>query len=136
MQTSPAQLQARCRCGSGRVYKRCCLPFHQGRPGTSAEALMRSRYSAYALGLVDYILDTTDPQGPHHQPDRAAWAEQVRRFCEGTRFLGLAVLHAEERGDEAWVRFFAHLEQEGKDASFEENSHFRRAEGRWLYRAG
>ena len=96
---------------------------------------MRSRYSAYALGLAPYILDTTDPDGPHARADRAAWAADVLRFCEGTRFVGLEVLEASADGDAGRVRFRATLEQGGQDASFEEDSLFRRIEGRWVYTA-
>ena len=67
-----------CPCQSGLRYKRCCRPLHQGAPAPSPEALMRSRYSAYALGLVDYIIDTTLPAGPHWQADRSAWASELQ----------------------------------------------------------
>ena len=64
----------RCRCHSRRAYKRCCEPLHQGRPAATPEALMRSRYTAYAMGLVDYVMDTTAAGSPHRVSDRAAWA--------------------------------------------------------------
>lgn len=97
---------------------------------------MRSRYSAYALGLVDYVLDTTDPSGPQHQADRGAWRKSVEEFCQQTRFVGLDVLEYSADGDEGRVRFFAHLERQGQDTSFGEASRFRRVQGRWLYHSG
>lgn len=97
---------------------------------------MRSRYSAYALGLTDYILATTDPTGPHFEPDTAAWRASVARFSAETRFQGLDVLASSEHGDEGAVRFRAHLEREGRDVSFGETSQFRRVNGRWLYHSG
>ena len=50
-----------CPCHSGRKYKRCCRLVHEGQPAASPEALMRSRYSAYVHGEVDYLLNTWHP---------------------------------------------------------------------------
>lgn len=50
-----------CPCGSGLAYDACCGRFHAGTPAPTAEALMRSRYSAYALGLDAYVLATWHP---------------------------------------------------------------------------
>lgn len=51
-----------CPCKSKKSYQDCCLPFHQNKalPKT-AEALMRSRYSAFFFRLVDYLIETTHP---------------------------------------------------------------------------
>lgn len=112
---------------------------------------MRSRYAAYALGLVDYVLDTTDPEGPQASPERRAWAAEVEGFIARTRFVGLEVLGAGSEGDAGssevscerpgpgaagsagWVQFHARLTQAGRDASFVERSAFVRRGGRWLY---
>ena len=95
---------------------------------------MRSRYTAYALGEVDYVLETTHPEGPVWEADRAGWAGQVEAFCRGTTFEGLVVLAAEApAGDVGHVTFRARLSQGGRDASFSERSEFRRLDGRWLY---
>ena len=53
-----------CPCGSGQSYTTCCGPWHAGVPAPTAEALMRSRYSAYVLGL----------EGPAVEKDEAAAA--------------------------------------------------------------
>jgi len=50
-----------CPCGSGIALDDCCGKWHQGQPAPSAERLMRSRYSAYTLGLIDYLVATTLP---------------------------------------------------------------------------
>ena len=48
-----------CPCGSGKSYAACCGPLHAGAAiAPTAEALMRSRYSAYGLGLEPYLLAT------------------------------------------------------------------------------
>lgn len=54
-------MTAICPCDTGKPYDACCGRFHGGRPAPTAVALMRSRYSAFALGLSDYLLDTWHP---------------------------------------------------------------------------
>ena len=96
---------------------------------------MRSRYSAYALGLVDYIIDTTLPAGPHWQADRAAWASELKSYCQQTKFLGLTVLSAPppESLGKGRVHFLARLRGSGRESLQEEESRFIRLGGRWLY---
>lgn len=92
---------------------------------------MRSRYAAYALGLVDYVVATTAPDGPQANPD----PRDVEAFAARTTFAGLEVLGAGSEGDAGWVRFRAILTQGARDASFVEKSAFVRRGGRWLYRS-
>ena len=47
-----------CPCGRGEAYGACCGPLHSGAAAPTAERLMRSRYSAFALGKAQYLLDT------------------------------------------------------------------------------
>jgi SEC-C motif-containing protein len=130
------QPNAPCPCGSGTKLKRCCRPFHRGAVPPSPEALMRSRYCAYATGEAEYILDTTDPEGPLWKSEREAWLRDVRAFCASTEFQGLEVLAVEGGEGVGFVTFRARLRQGGKDASFSERSRFVRREGRWLYHSG
>lgn len=126
-----------CPCGAGRKFKQCCRRLHRGAIAETPEALMRSRYAAYAVGEADYIVDTTHPLGPQHHPDRARWLVEVRSFCDGTTFAGLEVLEAEApKDDEGWVTFRASLLQGGQDVSFTERSRFLKHEGAWRYHSG
>lgn len=133
---------APCPCHSGKKYKRCCRPWHQGDPAPSPEALMRSRYAAYALGLVDYVIATTAPGGPGSRADRAVWAKELEEFSRTTSFDGLEIEGTGAEGDAGWVQFRAILSTRGapgspgQDASFGERSGFVRREGRWLYASG
>jgi SEC-C motif-containing protein len=105
----------------------------QGVPAPTAEALMRSRYTAYATGAVGHLMRTTAPSSPHWQPDARAWHEELERYCAHVSFEGLEVRSAGE--DE--VTFFARLRVGEQDASFGERSRFvRDSEGRWLYLDG
>lgn len=93
---------------------------------------MRSRYSAYALNKPDYVMETTHPDSPHWQDDRAAWRADLQAFSTSVTFVGLNILSAE--GDT--VKFHAILMQDGRDVSFTEHSIFRQHNGRWLYVKG
>lgn len=84
---------------------------------------MRSRYAAYAMGLVDHVLRTQTPV-----PERAS----VEAFAQHTRFLRLVVEDAVEDS----VTFTATLEQGGQDASFRERSSFEKVDGAWVYTTG
>jgi SEC-C motif-containing protein len=121
-----------CPCGSGKNYAACCGPLHQGVAAPSAEALMRSRYSAYALGLVDYILKTTHPQNHDAKRPAEERKKEIERFCKTTLFKGLKIL---EMGKDI-VKFTVYLSQEGKDFSFTEKSTFEKVLGNWLYLRG
>ena len=118
------------------AYKACCQPFHKGKNPPTPVQLMRSRYSAYALGLVGYIIKTTHPASPHRERDVRAWRKQLKAFCDRTQFVGLKILDATQDGDTATVTFHAMLLDGGRDASFVEKSRFERVKGRWLYVEG
>lgn len=120
-----------CPCQSGRLYQQCCKRAHDSC-AESAEALMRSRYSAYALGLVDYIIATTDPDGPQYEREEKRWASEIESFCLYNSFNGLKVVESTEDGDSATVTFTAHL----GSGDMREKSLFYRKEGRWYYHSG
>lgn len=112
-----------CPCCSEKKYQECCGPYHAGVPAPTPLALMRSRYSGYALKKVDYIIATTHPTIPI--PIR----EEIVRFSEEMSFDGLEILAVE--GDS--VTFRAHISKQGKDLSFTEKSHFVKLDEKWLY---
>jgi SEC-C motif domain protein len=94
---------------------------------------MRSRFCAYALGLVDYVLDSTHPSGSIWRPDRAAWADDIAAFCQGTEFVRLAVVKTGEHEGDPTVTFEAQLRQHGRLTPFVERSRFRELQGRLMY---
>lgn len=125
-----------CPCTSGNPYSTCCKPFHQGSLPKTALQLMRSRYSAYALGLSDYIIHTTHPNNPQRNPDLKQWSKQIMEFCSNTEFTKLDILDFQEKELFATVTFRAHLTQNANDASFTEQSYFEKIKGKWLYLNG
>jgi SEC-C motif-containing protein len=123
-------MQKNCPCGNPTNYMNCCGKYHHGTLPENALALMRSRYSAYALHLADYIIETTHPQG--YVPSK----DEVLLFCKTTTFEGLKILKFVDGPKEAYVTFTAYLKQGGKNASFTEESYFVKTNGRWLYKSG
>lgn len=91
---------------------------------------MRSRYSAYALGLEEYVLSTWHPQT---RPTDLNLAE------EPGKWIGLQI-KSREAGTgidpEGWVEFVARYKLHGKAQRLQERSHFVKQDGRWFYMAG
>lgn len=84
----------KCPCGSGLSYEACCQPFHLGKKlPESAEELLRSRYSAYALVIPEYIVDTNHPEAPENQGVDVLKA--TRQAARMQQFEGLDILRHE-----------------------------------------
>ncbi|CUI15679.1 conserved hypothetical protein [Candidatus Protochlamydia naegleriophila] len=122
-----------CPCCSGKSYPMCCQRYHRGEIPETALALMRSRFAAYALDLAPYIIATTDPASPYYLANQKSWLANIHHFSMQTLFEKLEILNFEERGDEAFVVFIAHLRKDQTDLSFTEKSRFRRKGLAWLY---
>jgi SEC-C motif-containing protein len=112
-----------CPCGSGAAADACCARWHAGDAAPSAEALMRSRYSAFVLGLADYLLATW------HPATRPASLE----LDPAVKWLGLDVRASRTEGDRATVEFVARSKLGGRATRLHELSRFVRESGRWYY---
>jgi SEC-C motif domain protein len=112
--------------GGNTNYADCCSPFHNGLLlgpfAPTPETLMRSRYSAYALSLLDYVLATW-------HPSTAPGDLEVPPI----KWLGLKVLHAQATPDAGVVEFVARFKENGKAGQLAETSRFVREAGRWYY---
>ncbi len=118
-----------CPCGSGATYAACCEPLHAGAPAGNAEALMRSRYSAYVLGLEPYLLATWDPAT---RPSALDLASEP-----ATRWLGLEVKrHEAVDAQHEIVEFVARYKINGRAYRLHEISRFCVRENRWYYTDG
>jgi SEC-C motif-containing protein len=125
-----------CPCGSGRDYSACCGQYIWGKakPPT-AEALMRSRYSAYVEHAIDYIIDTC----VHRGKDDIDY-KSTRDWSEQSTWLGLKIISVEKGGPadtEGIVEFEAIYEKDGLKDIHHETAKFKRenggSEGAWLY---
>ena len=130
MTTAPSS-PAACPCGSARPYDACCGRWHAGPAhlqAPDAEVLMRSRYSAYVLGLTDYLLETWHPS------TRPA---EALEHDPAVRWLGLEVRrHGATDADHATVEFVARSKLAGRAFRLHESSRFVREGGRWFYLDG
>jgi SEC-C motif-containing protein len=126
MKKSPPPTAALCPCGSGQAYAVCCGTWHlglaQGVHAPTPEALMRSRYSAYVLGRVDYL--------------RATWHPSTMPLdlaVQPVQWLGLELRHAQTAGDTGVVEFVARCREGGRAQRLHETSRFVRLGARWYY---
>ncbi|RKR74276.1 YchJ family protein [Frondihabitans australicus] len=117
-----------CPCLSGNPYGECCGPLHDGAEvAPTAERLMRSRYSAFAVGDADYLLATWAPETRPSTLDLDPGLRWFRLDIEGTTGGG----PFDAAGT---VEFTAHYRPAGGGAATQhENSRFARRGGRWLY---
>jgi len=111
-----------CPCDPNTAYSQCCKPLHEGLPAPTAQALMQSRYSAFVLGHVDYLLSTWHPST---RPPVLA--------LESTKWLGLTLKQSSTTEDTAKVEFVARYKVQGKAYRLHETSRFVREHGRWFY---
>ncbi len=126
-----------CPCCSGLRYAACCRPLHRGeRQAETPEALMRSRYAAFALGLGEYLVRTLSSDHPDRALDEAALVRALSAARQTQRFLGLTVHEANAEGDRGEVTFHARIFERGADRSFTERSRFVREGGAWRYSGG
>ncbi|PZR11882.1 MAG: hypothetical protein DI536_16235 [Archangium gephyra] len=122
-----------CFCG-GPSYESCCKPRHDGsKPAPTAEALMRSRYSAFATANVDYLRDTQT------RPTRETSWEDTKRWASSVAWVGLTIadtVKGTESDADGIVEFIARYIDNGELTSLRERSTFVRRDGRWIYDDG
>ena len=125
-----------CPCTSGRAYAECCGPYHRGAEPPTCEALMRSRFAAFALGEGEYLWKTLHADHPLRARARVEVVRELSRARQTLRYQRLTVHDHDEDGDHGRVLFTAHVFAKGKDRSFTELSDFARVDGAWRYRDG
>ncbi|MFC3225829.1 YchJ family protein [Marinibaculum pumilum] len=113
-----------CDCGSGATYITCCGRLHAGAPAPDAEALMRSRYSAFRRADVAYLLKS--------------WAAETRpaslSLDPAQEWTGLKIHRHRLTGpDTAIVKFTARWRSGQRTGGLTETSRFRRDGAGWVY---
>eukprot|EP00850_Spirogloea_muscicola_P001814 SM000007S20774 [mRNA] locus=s7:107107:109036:+ [translate_table: standard] len=134
-----------CPCGGGAerlAYDQCCRRFHGGAVEPDALTLMKARYSAYAKGVVPYIVRTTHPDNPDVAERGGSLAADAETTCKQLVFKRLEIRDhtlTPTSADEDFVSFrvtysMTKVGKRGEDKVLVETSKFLRSEGRWLYR--
>lgn len=118
-----------CYCGSGKFFKECCEPLIEGiEKAPTAEALMRSRYSAYCVVNVDYLLKTTHPK-----TRKMFSRESINEFATHNQWIKLEIINSSTN----IVTFKAFYINDSLQAqSHYERSTFQQEDGVWYYVKG
>lgn len=115
-----------CYCGNHLAFEECCQPYIKGlKQPKTAEILMRSRYSAYAIGNADYLVATT-----HSSTRNLYKKEEILRWSQSNHWVKLDVINATENT----VTFKAHyIDNHRKEQIHHEKSNFVFENGSWYY---
>ncbi|MBU6375458.1 MAG: YchJ family protein [Bdellovibrionales bacterium] len=121
-----------CPCGSNLNTVECCLPLIKGKAkAKTAEQLMRSRYTAFVLGQIDYIIRT------HHSKTVAEVDRPgIEEWSKKSKWLGLKILDTsagQEADQQGTVTFHVQYEADGKTHDHREHSLFEKENGEWRF---
>lgn len=121
-----------CPCGKGESLETCCGPYIDGsKVPETAEQLMRSRYTAFATGKVDYIIATHDPERRSDVDEQGA-----ADWSKNSEWLGFELISSEKGGpedDAGVVEFVAKYKIKGVTLTHRERSIFRKHNNRWVF---
>jgi len=115
-----------CFCGSQKAFSNCCEPYIKNiKKAPTAEALMRSRYTAYAIQEADYLMETT-----HSSTRKNHSKAAILEWSKSNNWLHLEILNASENTVEFKAYFIDNLLQANVH---HEKSTFKFENGSWFY---
>lgn len=120
-----------CPCGSALEYSVCCQRYLSGEHvAPNPSHLMRSRYSAFVLKQVDYLINTW-----HSSCQAAGFRQDIENGFAQTEWLGLTIFEHTDSEDahEGYVSFVARFKEHGKPGAIIERSRFLKENGQWYY---
>ena len=125
------EIEVICLCGSQVDYSSCCQPFHDNEKlPDSAESLMRSRFTAYAMQKTDYLLKTWDvskrPEDINFSKEEAVW----------TKLAIVSTKKGSTKDSKGLVEFKAYYRLENEEYVMNEVSRFKKKAGQWMYLDG
>ena len=120
-------MNAACPCDSGLAYDHCCRSYLSGAASApTAEALMRSRYTAYTRNDAAYLSATWHAST---RPENLVLDDQP-----ASKWLGLSVMrHEQQDASHAIVEFVARYKINGRAFKLQETSRFVQENGQWFY---
>lgn len=119
-----------CPCGLA-AYQNCCQPLHLGlKKAQTAQQLMRSRYSAFALQQIEYLVQTT-ALGQQKYLD----VEAIFQWSKQNQWLALEIVDHNEKIDKqhAMVEFIAHYQDQQQKQAHHEKSYFVQHQAQWYF---
>ncbi|MEZ0574736.1 YchJ family protein [Halodesulfovibrio aestuarii] len=126
---------AKCPCGSDLEFSACCEPIISGQtPAPTAEALMRSRYSAHVLGSYEYLGSSVHPDMRGDLSE-----EEIKEWSEKITWTGLDILGTKDGGENdvtGEVEFVANYKLGGVPQEMHEHAFFRKEGKDWFYVEG
>jgi len=132
----PPLAEGECPCCSGKQFDACCGPLLAGEPAPTAEALMRSRYTAYTKADIDYIMRTMAPDASTND----FVPEEAREIASNTIWGGLRMLNVKDGGPEdesGEVEYVARYKHDGRQLYHHERTTFgRNSDGHWWVLGG
>lgn len=119
-----------CPCGSQNKYELCCGVFIENNQSPQTpEQLMRSRYTAYTLGRIDYIKQTMKGK-----PLIAFNESEAKEWAQGISWMGLNVIQTYmENPDKGFVEFIASFLDRNQLKTIHELSEFQKEDSTWFY---
>lgn len=122
-----------CYCCSEKEFAQCCQPFLEGKAKPlTAEELMRSRFSAYACGAIEYLLRSTHPSTRKFHK-----AEEIENWAKTNAWERLEIIsksNGEASNKEGTVEFKAYFtDADGNPQIHHEHSNFRKELGKWFF---
>lgn len=124
-----------CYCSSQKPYDVCCSPLVSGvMNARTAEELMRSRYTAFVLANIDYLMNS------HHISTRPIKDKKAMlKWTKSVSWLALQIVSTKAGSSsdtEGWVEFKASYLENGQPQCIHENSYFVKEKGLWYYKSG
>ncbi|MCP4443263.1 MAG: YchJ family protein [Aureispira sp.] len=124
-----------CPCNSSKTYADCCEPIHQdAKMASTAEDLMRARYSAHTKSNIEFIVATT-----HYSIRRGINLNELLIWCKSADWGRLEVVEKSNgttADDSGKVEFKAYYHQNGKEHCHHEISTFKKEKGQWFFADG
>ena len=121
-----------CPCGSNKHFDQCCGAIINGKnQATTATELMRSRYTAFTLADVDYLM-----RSYHSRTRPIRERKQIQAWAKSVKWIGLQILVSEMGNTDdsiGYVEFRAIFSENGKMDQIHEKSLFEREKGNWVY---